>query len=439
MSDAPPGSPDPVVIAGIGVEAPGGLDTPSEVWSALAESRELISTFPRDRGWPIDDLLSVSRLDGWGRVCDAGGFLSTAADFDPVFFGVTQREAVAMHPQQRVAMRVAWKALENAGVNPSSLEGTEGGCFIGMSMSEYGSHTAVADAYTGHRIVGLGQLGAAGRISHCLGLRGPSMCVDSACASSLTALQLAVSAVRADECDWALAGAACVMGAPTAFYEFAKLNALSNDGHCRAFSDDLTGTLWAEGAAVVLVERESRARQLGHRVYARVLAIRTNHNGKGMPILVPRVQAQQQLINKTLDAAGIDPADIGMIEGHGTATPMGDPLELMALFKTYGAAGSKALLGSIKSNMGHAQAAAGMLGLVKVLLAGQHGYIPPTLFSDNPSTRVNWEQTDLRLATKLHPWEPTSGARYGAVSSFGAGGANAHAIIAMPVSPAQGR
>jgi len=428
-------STDPIVIAGLAVEAPGGIDSPAALWSALAESRELIGPFPRDRGWPIDDLLSLSRLDGWGRVCDAGGFVDGATVFDPPFFGITHREAIVMHPQQRMAMRVAWKALENAGVNPGGLDGEFGGCFVGMSMTEYGPRTALVDAYTGHRTVGMGQLGGAARVSHCLGLTGPSISLDTACASSLAAVQLAANAVAMDECEWALAGAVCVLGAPTAFYEFAKLNALSNDGHCRAYSEDASGTLWGEGAGMVLVERESRARQLGHRIYGRILAVRTNHNGKGKPILVPRVRAQEQVIRKTLDAAGIDPADVGMIEGHGTATPAGDPVELLALFKTYGAAGCEALLGSIKSNAGHAQAASGILGLIKLLLAGQHGYIPPTLFSDNPTKKLDWDLTGIRLATKLHPWEPKDGVRYGAASSFGAGGANAHAIIAMPVSP----
>jgi mycobactin polyketide synthetase MbtC len=424
---------DPVVISGMAVEAPGGIDSPGALWSALAESRELLSPFPRDRGWDLDDLLSTSRVaDGWRQVCDSGGFLDGAAQFDPPFFGLSHHEAIVMHPQQRVAMRVAWKALENAGINPGTLEGSEGGCFIGLSMTEYATPSAVADDYTGFRTVGVGQLGAAGRISHSLGLHGPSISLDTACASSLTALHLAATAVRADECEWALAGAVCVMGALTSFYEFARLNALSDDGHCRAFSADATGTVWSEGAGMVLVERESRARQLGHRIYGRILAIRTNHNGAGKPILVPRAGAQAQLMRKTIDAAGIDPVDVGMIEGHGTATPVGDPLELIALFKTYGAAGSKALLGSMKSNAGHAQSASGILGLIKLLLAGRHGHVPPTLFADNPTKAVDWDLTDLRLATKLHPWEPKDGIRYGAVSSFGAGGANAHAIIAMP-------
>lgn len=414
------------------VEAPGGIDSPAALWSALTESRELLTPFPRDRGWPLEDLLSASRLDGCGRVCDTGGFLTGAAMFDPAQFGITHREALVMHPQQRVAMRVAWKALENSGINPDALAGSEGGCFVGMSMTEYGPRTAQADVYTGHRTVGMGQLGGAARISHSLGLVGPSISVDSACASSLTALQLAANAVALGECEWALAGGVCVLGAPTAFYEFARLNALSDDGHCRAYADDATGTVWGEGAGMVLVERQSRASQLGHDVYGSILAIRTNHNGRGKPILAPRVRAQQQLIGKTLDAAGIEAADVGMIEGHGTATPAGDPVELLALFQAYGAAGSTALLGSIKSNAGHAQAASGLLGLIKLLLAGRHGDIPPTLFSENPTRKLDWDLVGLRLATKVHRWEPKNGVRYGAVSSFGAGGANAHAIIEMP-------
>ncbi len=428
---------DPIVISGMAVEAPGGIDGPAALWSALAESRELIGPFPRDRGWPIEDLLSVSELDGWGPVRDAGGFLSEATTFDPGLFGITHREAIVMHPQQRVAMRVAFKALENAGVNPGGLDGEFVGCFVGMSPMEYGPRASVADAHTGHRIASLGQLGGAARISHSLGLTGPSVSIDTACASSLTAVHLAATAVAADECDWAIAGGVCVMGSPGAFYEFARLNALSDDGHCRAYADDASGTVWGEGAGMVLVERESRARDLGHPVHGRILAIRTNHNGKGKPILVPRVRAQEQLIRKTLDAAGIDPAAVGMIEGHGTGTVAGDPVELLALFKTYGAAGCAAPVGSIKSNMGHPQAASGILGLIKLLLAGEHGAIPPTLFADNPTTMLDWDRTGLRLATKLHEWKATDRVRYGAVSSFGAGGANAHALIAMPENPWQ--
>ncbi|MEU8896803.1 polyketide synthase [Nocardia sp. NPDC048505] len=424
---------DHLVISGMAVEAPGGVDTPAAYWDALMAEKELVGPFPRDRGWRIDDVLAVSGLDGWSKVCDAGGFLTEAAEFDPAMFGIGQREALATDPQQRVILRVAWKAVENAGINPGALAGEDVGCFIGASPMEYGPRADEVNDFTGVRTIGYGLLSMAGRISHSLGLVGPSLTVDSACASSLTALHLAAAAVRDGDCDWALAGAVCVQGSPMAYYEFSKHNALSTDGHCRSYADDATGTLWAEGAGIVVVERESRAERLGHRVYGRILGSHHNHNGKGKPILVPRADAQERVVRRVIERAGIDPALVGMIEGHGTATRAGDPVEITALQNTYGATGSGALLGSVKSNAGHAQAAAGMLGLVKLLLAGRNGRIPATLFADKPTTRVDWDRSSLRLATTAQHWEPTNGYRYGAVSSFGAGGSNAHAIIAMPV------
>ena len=427
-------STDPIVISGMAVEAPGGVDTLAGFWSVLADSREMIGPFPRDRNWPIRELRALGRRDGWTNVCDAGGFLATATEFDPQFFGVSPREALAMDPQQRVGMRLAWRALENAGINPGTLAGTDVGCYMGVSISEYGPHAGEVNEYTGHRVTGTALGAVAGRISHSLGLLGPSVSVDTACASSLTALHMAANAVRDDECDWALAGAVCVMGSPAAFFEFSKNNGLSTDGHCRSYADDTTGALWGEGAGVVVVERESRARRLGHRIYGQVLATRINHNGRGQPLIVPRTDAQERLVRKTLATAGIDAADVDLIEGHGTGTPLGDPLELVALQTTYGAGGGDPKVGSLKSNFGHAQAASGILGLIKLLLCGDRGYIAPSLFADNPTTKVDWSSSSLRLAQKLEYWKPKRGKRIGAVSSFGVAGTNAHAIIAMPVS-----
>ena len=423
---------DRTVIAGMAVEAPGGIDSLQSFWSALASGREVIGPFPRDRDWPIRQILSLGSRDGWGAVADAGGFLSGAKEFDPMFFGITPREAVAMDPQQRVALRVAWRALENAGINPGSLDGAEVGCYMGASVTEYGPAGGAVTEHSGHRAVGTAMGAVAGRISHSLGLIGPSVSVDTACASSLTALHMAVNAVENDECDWALAGAVCVMGSPAAFFEFSKNNGLSTDGHCRSYADDTTGTLWGEGAGVVIVEPESRARELGHRVYGQVLGTRINHNGKGGPIVVPSTDAQERLIHKTLTAAGISPHVVGLIEGHGTGTALGDPMELTALQNMYGGDGASPRLGSLKSNFGHAQAASGILGLIKVLLCGDRGQIAPTLFADNPTTQVDWDRANLRLADTLQDWAPTDGVRYGAVSSFGVAGTNAHAIVAMP-------
>ncbi len=420
-----------IVISGIGVEAPGGIETLPGYWSALEQSRDLLAPLPRDRGWPVADLLTLDRNENWSAVPDSGGFLTGASEFDPGFFGITPREALAADPQQRVALRVAWRALEHAGINPGALAGADAGCFMGGSYTEYGPRAAEVNELSGYRVVGTAYGAIAGRVSHVLGLTGPSLTVGAECASSLAAIHQAASAIRLGECEWALAGAVCVMGAPGAFYEFAKNNALATDGYCRAYSRAATGTVWGEGAGVVVLEPESRARRLGHRIYGRLLASRVNHNGGGAPIAVPSAAAQEALVRKTIDAAGVDPAHIDLVEGHGTGTPVGDPLELEALCATYGATGTPAL-GSVKTNLGHAQAAAGMLGLIKVLLCGSAGFIAPSRFADDPTPHVDWEATGLRLAAELEPWAARDGVRYGAVSSFGVAGTNAHAIVAMP-------
>ncbi|WP_280266166.1 polyketide synthase [Nocardia wallacei] len=432
MSEAGVVGADPVVVAGMAIEAPGGIETLSAYWDALAQGSDLIGPFPRDRGWPIEQLLTLDRNEGWGKVSDAGGFVSGAAEFDPAFFGITPREAVVMDPQQRVALRVAWRALENAGINPATIDGTEVGCYMGASVTEYGPHAAAVTDCVGYRATGSAMGAVAGRISNCLDLTGPSVVVDTACASSLSAVHLAANAIRGGECEWALAGAACVMGSPGAFFEFSKNNALAPDGQCRPYSDDAAGTLWGEGVGVLVLERESRAREHGHRVYGRILGSAVNHNGRGGPIAVPSTPAQEQVIRRAVRAAGIAPELVGMIEGHGTATTVGDPIELAALQSIYGH--SNALLGSVKSNLGHAQAASGILGLIKLLLSGFHGQIPPTRFADRPASTVDWESSTLRLAAELRDWAPHEGVRYGAVSSFGVSGTNSHAIVAMPVA-----
>nr|QIE08774.1 Beta-ketoacyl synthase [Nocardia sp.] len=427
---------DPIVIVGMGIEAPGGIDTLPAYWSALAGGRELIGPFPRDRDWPLAEIFALGRLDGWAPVRDAGGFLDGAAEFDAQFFGITPREAVAMDPQQRVGMRVAWRALEHAGINPGALDGDAAGVWMGVSVIEYGPRATGVSEYSGYRATGTALGAVAGRISHGLGLVGPSISVDTACASSLTAVHQAASAIRAGECDWALAGGVCVMGSPGAFYEFSKNNALATDGHCRSYAADPTGTLWGEGAGVIVLERESRAKALGHRIYGQLLGSRVNHNGAGAALAVPSAAAQQRLIESTVAAAGVDADDIDLIEGHGTGTAVGDPLELRALAATYGNPNrdTGALLGSVKSNVGHAQAASGMLGLIKVLLCGAHDTIAPSLWADTPTTDIDWAATSLRLAVEPTAWAPrANGLRCAAVSSFGVAGTNAHAIVGLPV------
>ncbi|GAC60692.1 MULTISPECIES: beta-ketoacyl [acyl carrier protein] synthase domain-containing protein [Gordonia] len=428
---------DAVVIAGMAVEAPGGIDTPEDFYAALAAGEDLIGPMPRDRGWPVDQLLSLDRVPGWGAVPDAGGFLDGAAEFDPQFFGLSPREATAMDPQQRVALRVAWRAVENAGVNPAALDGREIGVFFGASGMEYGPTVAAVNDYSGHRIAGTALGSVSGRISHALGLTGPAITVDTACASSLTAVHQAAAAIRSGECDWAIAGGVCVMGSPGAFFEFSRNNALAADGRCRSYSAGASGTVWGEGAGAVILESAGAARSAGHRIYGVVAGSRVNHNGSGAPIVVPSADAQRRVIAGALAAAGVDAAQIDLIEGHGTGT-LGDPMELDALSAVYGAARADdrpAAVGSVKSNAGHAQAAAGILGLVKVLQCGRNGTIVGTRFADEPTDKIDWDTAGLRLPAATEPWPARDGHRFAAVSSFGVSGTNAHLIVDMPEAP----
>ncbi|MFW0789335.1 polyketide synthase [Gordonia sp. CPCC 205333] len=425
---------DPIVIVGMAVETPGRIDTLAGYWTALSAGADLIGPFPRDRGWDIDELLALADVDGWSKVTDAGGFLESAGEFDPLFFGISPREAVAMDPQQRVILRTAWRALENTGINPESLSGTDTAVFVGGSITEYGPRAAEINEYSGYRASGTALGALAGRISHCLELTGPSMTVDTACASSLTALDLAVKSIRAGEAETAIVGGVCVMGSPAAFYEFSKNNALASGGQCQPYSAQADGTLWGEGAAAVVVQRRSAALRDHHRIYGEVLATGVNHNGGGLGIAVPSATAQERLMARVVKTAGVDPGKIDLIEGHGTGTAVGDPLELEALQQIYGDRGEDdrpAYVGSVKSNLGHAQAASGMLGLVKVLLCGLHGQIAPTRHAQTPTESIDWSSTGLRLADSLTDWSVDGESRYAAVSSFGIAGTNAHAVIGM--------
>ncbi|GAA4396403.1 beta-ketoacyl [acyl carrier protein] synthase domain-containing protein [Tsukamurella soli] len=422
-------APDDIVITGVGVEAPAGIATPDALWDALLDSEELLGPMPRDRGWDLADLFGLGALEGWQTVPDSGGFLDGAAEFDYRHFGVSPREAVAMDPQQRVAVRVAYRALEHAGINPASLAGTRTGCYLGASVMEYGARGAEANELSGHRIAGMALGAVAGRISHLLHLRGPAFTVDAACASSLTALHIAAQGLRAGDCDLALVGGACVMGSAAAFYEFSKANGLARDGHLRAYSADAGGTVWGEGAGVLVVETAAHAERHGRRVLGVVHATRLSHNGGGGPIIVPSAAAQRELVADTAAASGVDPDDIALVEGHGTGTALGDPAELEALATVYGRGPETCWLGSIKSNTGHTQAASGVLGLIKVLLAAGAGTVAPTLHAEHPTERFDWSASRLRLADAPHPFRAAAGRRYAAVSSFGVAGSNAHAIV----------
>ncbi|MGH3634231.1 polyketide synthase [Mycobacterium sp.] len=433
-SDTPPVDADPVVVVGMAVEAPGGVDTADGYWELLSQQREALCPFPTDRGWPIRELLAGSRREGFKEIHDCGGFLTGAATFDPDFFGISRREATTMDPQQRVALRVGWRALENSGINPEDLAGHDTGCFVGASPTGYGPEMAEFSRHSGHLITGTALSVVSGRIAYTLGLAGPALTVDTSCSSALTAFHVAMQSVRGGDCDLALAGGVCVMGSPGYFVEFSKQHALSDDGHCRPYSADPSGTVWAEGATMFVLQRKSTAIADGRQIIAEIRASAVNQDGRSAGLSAPSGQAQAGLYRRAIARAGLRAEDVTMIEGHGTGTRIGDGTELRALSETYGDTepGAGALLGSVKSNLGHTQAAAGGLGLAKVLVSAEHGAIPPTLHTDQASREIDWDSQGLRLAQKLTPWPVVDGQRIAAVSAFGISGTNAHLIVSVP-------
>ena len=432
MSDNDPV--DPVVVVGLAVEAPGGVESPDDFWALLSEQREALGPFPTDRGWALRELFDGSRRDGFKAIHNLGGFLSGATTFDPEFFSISPREATAMDPQQRVALRVAWRSLENSGINPDDLAGHDVGCYVGASTLEYGPGLSEFSHHSGHLISGTSLGVISGRIAYTLDLAGPALTIDTSCSSALAAFHTAVGAIAAGDCDLALAGGVCVMGSPGYFVEFSKQHALSDDGRCRPYSALASGTVWAEGAAMFVLQRRSAARAAGRRILAEVRASCLNSDGRSNGLTAPSGDAQLRLFRRALARASVEPVDVGMVEGHGTGTRLGDRTELLAMAASYGTAppGRGPLLGSVKSNIGHAQAAAGALGLTKVIVSAEHAAVPPTLHVDEPSREIYWERQGLRLADKLTPWQAIGGWRTAAVSAFGMSGTNAHLIVSMP-------
>jgi mycobactin polyketide synthetase MbtC len=425
---------DPIVIVGMGVEAPGGIDTADGFWDLLAHGREALSPFPTDRGWAVADLLAGSRRSGFKEIHDSGGFLSGATIFDPEFFGISPREAVAMDPQQRVTLRVSWRALENSGINPDDLAGHDVGVFVGASATGYGPEMAEFSGHSGHLLAGTALSVISGRISYTLGLSGPALTLDSSCASALVAFHVAVRSLQNGDCDLALAGGVNVLGSPGFFVEFSKQHALSDDGVCRPYSVHASGTVWAEGAAMFVLQRKSAALRDGRPIMAEVRATAVNQDGRSAGLSAPSEEAQVRLFRRAIGQAQLKPEEVGMIEGHGTGTRLGDRTELRSLAQTYGDTqpGAGALLGSVKSNVGHSLAASGALGLAKVLVAAEHCAVPPTLHAAEASPEIDWESQGLRLAQTLTPWPAVAGQRTAVTSAFGIAGTNAHLIVSAP-------
>ncbi|MEM9855377.1 MAG: type I polyketide synthase, partial [Pseudomonadota bacterium] len=419
---------EPIAITGMACNFPGAPDIAS-FWEMLSEGRDGVSEMPKDR-WDVAAHYSPDPEKPGCYYTKHAGFISGHDRFDAAFFGLTPLEATYMDPQHRLLLETAWHALEDAHLTRASLEGTRTGLFVGISTNDYMQHQVRKAPLTDiGPYLGIGNVAStsAGRLSYLLGLNGPSMAVDTACSSSLVALHLACNSLRMGESDAAMAAGVNMMLIPETFIYFSKLRALSPDGRCKTFDASADGYGRGEGCGVVVLKRLSDALAAGDKIIALVAGSDTNHSGRSNGLTVPSGTAQEQVVRRAIEAAGLTPPDIDFVEAHGTGTSLGDPIELHALGAVHRDRQDPLAIGSVKTNIGHLEAAAGIAGIIKSALALNHRALPGTLNFNHPNPHVDWKTTPIRPQTEMR--ELGEGPRAAGVSSFGFGGTNAHVVL----------